>query len=322
MGILVIRFEMPFNIWCLGCNNHVGMGVRYNAEKKKIGMYYTTPLYEFRMKCHLCDNYYVIRTDPKNFDYELVEGCRRQEKRFDPSTVDNLAPVDRSFNQKLAADAMFKKEHDADDKKKLESEETQIARLEWIQSRMYDDYRSNSILRRSFRGEKKHLNEKRAADDDLKKRLSTSIRLVPELKDDKLMAKQMLKYKDSKSFEDRSKDAREELLNKPLFADPSMPSTSSSNDAKSIVTEQIRKQQPSFTNFRKQDVAINKNNQQALGIVFNGKSSSKSRERKRPNLDSNVSSQIKKEKQKSSAPVNESLSILAGYESENSSTSE
>ncbi|VDL78535.1 unnamed protein product [Nippostrongylus brasiliensis] len=64
-GILVIRFEMPFNIWCLGCNNHVGMGVRYNAEKKKIGMYYTTPLYEFRMKCHLCDNYYVIRTDPK-----------------------------------------------------------------------------------------------------------------------------------------------------------------------------------------------------------------------------------------------------------------
>lgn len=56
---------MPFNIWCLGCNNHVGMGVRYNAEKKKIGMYYTTPLYEFRMKCHLCDNYYVIRTDPK-----------------------------------------------------------------------------------------------------------------------------------------------------------------------------------------------------------------------------------------------------------------
>lgn len=56
---------MPFNVWCLGCNNHIGMGVRYNAEKKKIGMYYTTPLYEFRMKCHLCDNYFTIRTDPK-----------------------------------------------------------------------------------------------------------------------------------------------------------------------------------------------------------------------------------------------------------------
>uniref|UniRef100_A0A8D2Q130 Probable splicing factor YJU2B n=1 Tax=Zosterops lateralis melanops TaxID=1220523 RepID=A0A8D2Q130_ZOSLA len=25
-GILVIRFEMPFNIWCDGCQNHIGMG--------------------------------------------------------------------------------------------------------------------------------------------------------------------------------------------------------------------------------------------------------------------------------------------------------
>jgi len=29
MGILIIRFEMPYNIWCEGCGNHIGMGVRY-----------------------------------------------------------------------------------------------------------------------------------------------------------------------------------------------------------------------------------------------------------------------------------------------------
>ena len=28
LGILVIRFEMPYNIWCLGCDNHIGTGVR------------------------------------------------------------------------------------------------------------------------------------------------------------------------------------------------------------------------------------------------------------------------------------------------------
>ena len=60
----VSRFEMPYNIWCEGCNNHVAMGVRYNAEKSKIGMYYTTPIYKFRMKCHLCDNHFEIKTDP------------------------------------------------------------------------------------------------------------------------------------------------------------------------------------------------------------------------------------------------------------------
>lgn len=49
---------------------------RYNAEKKKIGMYYSTPVYQFRMKCHLCNNHFEIKTDPgviiKNFDVSFV----------------------------------------------------------------------------------------------------------------------------------------------------------------------------------------------------------------------------------------------------------
>lgn len=91
LGILIIRFEMPYNIWCEGCNNHIGMGVRYavfkcvefsellneytqdfkishyfryNAEKSKVGMYYTTPVYKFRMKCHLCSSHFEMQTDP------------------------------------------------------------------------------------------------------------------------------------------------------------------------------------------------------------------------------------------------------------------
>lgn len=63
------RFEMPYNIWCGGCNSHIGMGVRYNAEKKKVGNYYSTPIWQFRMKCHLCDNYFEIQTDPQVGDF-------------------------------------------------------------------------------------------------------------------------------------------------------------------------------------------------------------------------------------------------------------
>lgn len=61
----VIRFELPFNIWCGGCGSHAGMGVRYNADKSKVGQYYSTPIFKFRMKCHLCDNHFEITTDPK-----------------------------------------------------------------------------------------------------------------------------------------------------------------------------------------------------------------------------------------------------------------
>ena len=52
-GILIIRFELPFSCWCLHCDKHIGVGVRYNAQKKTIGEYYTTPIYEFKMKCKL-----------------------------------------------------------------------------------------------------------------------------------------------------------------------------------------------------------------------------------------------------------------------------
>ena len=41
------------------------MGVRYNAEKTRAGSYYSTPIFKFRMKCHLCDNHFEIQTDPK-----------------------------------------------------------------------------------------------------------------------------------------------------------------------------------------------------------------------------------------------------------------
>ena len=45
-GILIIRFEMPYNIWCDGCKAHIAMGVRYNAEKTKVGkVKYNFPLF-------------------------------------------------------------------------------------------------------------------------------------------------------------------------------------------------------------------------------------------------------------------------------------
>lgn len=28
-GILITRFELPFNIWCGSCEAHIGMGVRF-----------------------------------------------------------------------------------------------------------------------------------------------------------------------------------------------------------------------------------------------------------------------------------------------------
>ncbi|KHN87037.1 Coiled-coil domain-containing protein -like protein [Toxocara canis] len=226
-GILIIRFEMPFNIWCLGCNNHIGMGVRYNAEKKKVGMYYTTPVYEFRMKCHLCDNYFVIRTDPEHFDYELVEGCRRQEKRYDPSTIAQLGAVDRTFNRQLESDKMFKVEHKEKDETKGAEAGNQVEKLEWIQERMRDDFAANQALRRNFRREKQELKDQRVMDEGLQKRTSLDLKLLPESDEDKKLAAIITRYKNVTSFEEQQAEIRSSISGRPFFE-----SSTSSNELK------------------------------------------------------------------------------------------
>ena len=77
-GVLVVRFEMPHNVWCCGCERHIAKGVRFNAEKKASGKYLSTTIWAFSMKCPSCPMIFKIKTDPKNADYEFIEGCRKQ----------------------------------------------------------------------------------------------------------------------------------------------------------------------------------------------------------------------------------------------------
>ncbi|XP_034945694.1 coiled-coil domain-containing protein 130 homolog [Chelonus insularis] len=205
-GILIIRFEMPFNIWCNGCNNHIGMGVRYNAEKKKIGMYYSTPLYQFRMKCHLCDNHFEIKTDPANLTYIIESGARRQENRWDPTENEQVVPEDKEVSKRLYDDAMFKLEHSIGDKKKSKSQDPSLNRLiEKNHSQWSDDYSLNSTLRASFRTKKKEAQEQRKS--LLAKNLSSSIELVDEHDDDVKLARIIMKNKSNDSAKKSGKAA-------------------------------------------------------------------------------------------------------------------
>ncbi|CAH2011146.1 unnamed protein product [Acanthoscelides obtectus] len=102
-GIIIIRFEMPYNIWCEGCQNHIGMGVRYNAEKTKVGMYYTTPVYQFKMKCHLCDNHFVIKTDPAKTNCDLKKQVAKDNMLLKKSSLDIPLLAEREEDKKVAS---------------------------------------------------------------------------------------------------------------------------------------------------------------------------------------------------------------------------
>lgn len=216
LGILIIRFEMPYNIWCEGCNNHIGMGVRYNAEKKKIGMYYTTPIYQFRMKCHLCDNHFEIKTDPGNLDYVILSGARRQENRWDPLQNEQVVPETKEVQKRLFDDPMYKLEHLAKDIKSGEDAKPVLEKLYERNEIVWDDcYEANSKLRAEFRKQKQELKIQKEIDDNILKKSGLEISLLPECEQDRQMA--ALMKLQSKPAKEREEEKRLDILMRPAL---------------------------------------------------------------------------------------------------------
>ncbi|CAG8607968.1 24698_t:CDS:2 [Cetraspora pellucida] len=219
-GILIVRFELPFNIWCEGCDKHVGKGekllsiyysnsnilkknvlrvttsylslsgVRYNAEKKKIGNYYSTPIYSFRMKCHLCDNWIEIHTDPKNAEYVVVSGARQKIETWEPEDSETIQLKDEEEAKKLADNALYKLEHSVNDERKFQESIPILTQLQRLNERQWaDPYTHSQKMRKKFREEKKELEAKKRLDDEIRNRNSLSIPLLPESSEDIMEAK-------------------------------------------------------------------------------------------------------------------------------------
>ncbi|KAI0297270.1 hypothetical protein B0F90DRAFT_1740640 [Multifurca ochricompacta] len=184
-GILITRFELPFNIWCGTCNAHIGMGVRYNAEKKKIGMYYSTPIFSFRCKCHLCSGWFEIQTDPQNTRYVVVSGARRKEEDWDPAENGGFAVLDTEGKaEPVDPLAALEKTTDA----QTHATKVQAPRLEQLEdfSAHYneDPYTHSLRVRKRFRAEKRIEQARTEADKNLKEKYGLPAELALERADD------------------------------------------------------------------------------------------------------------------------------------------
>eukprot|EP00903_Cladosiphon_okamuranus_P014822 g13727.t1 len=156
-----IRFELPVHGWCLGCGRHLGRGTRFNASKEQAGTYYSTKIWQFSMKCPSCSTVMVIKTDPKNTDYEYVEGIRKKDMAFDPDETETQRVQDSEVTKKLAADPLYRLEHEQSDKRRAASRKTALTRLtELVDAHGEDDYASNARLRQGMRARKKKERER------------------------------------------------------------------------------------------------------------------------------------------------------------------
>uniref|UniRef100_A0A3B0N6B5 CWC16 protein n=1 Tax=Theileria annulata TaxID=5874 RepID=A0A3B0N6B5_THEAN len=169
----IIRFEMPFKVICLDCGAYIAKGVRFDAEKKCVGKYYTTDIYAFKMACFKCFRPIVIQTDPEHTDYICKEGVRkkielRDESRDDVITVgkdnemrDNAlyilekraeetqSIIGKEVGKEVSQDVRGETNEIIDDRKQIEYLE------DLSESRSKDSYLANCALRRKFRTQKK-----------------------------------------------------------------------------------------------------------------------------------------------------------------------
>jgi len=134
------------------------------------------------MKCYDCDQKFVIKTDPKNSTYDLVEGIRQMEQEFQADYDDSIieATTDEQ-REKLSSDPIFRLQHEKEDLKKAENAKLQLSNLLNLrESVSRNDYDSNAALRSVHRKRKRRSNELLAEG----KSLGLSIPLVePSLED-------------------------------------------------------------------------------------------------------------------------------------------
>ena len=183
----VIRFELPFDAWCLKCERHISKGTRFNAKKDKCGMYFSTTIFSFTMKCPSCDNHMVIKTDPENRTYDYAEGLRKHEQDFNPEEGDGIIETTtEETKKKLQSDPMFKLQHDKEDKERAITAKARISSLVETSEKIYRaDYDLNSSLRSANRSHRKRQSELKLEGEQK----GLSIPLVEPSPDDEVNAK-------------------------------------------------------------------------------------------------------------------------------------
>ncbi|KAL5334478.1 CWC16 protein [Aspergillus crustosus] len=195
-GALTVRFEMPFATWCTTCSPEaiIGQGVRFNAEKKKVGNYYSTPIWAFRFKHTTCGGWIEIRTDPGRAEYVVTEGGRRRDYGIDEEG-NKIGEIvvgrkDGGAAGSGAGDDPFSKiEGKVEGKRVVDEAKSRILELQARQARDWDDpYALSKRLRKGFRAERKFLEHKERGKEALREKMSLGIEIVDEIEEDGVRA--------------------------------------------------------------------------------------------------------------------------------------
>jgi coiled-coil domain-containing protein 130 len=211
-GTQTVRFEMPFAVWCHTCSPHaiIGQGVRFNAEKKKIGYYFSTPIWQFKIKHAACGGILEIKTDPKETAYVVTDGGKARDYGESKDQVREgedgrpiLTPQER---EKRREDAFAMLEGKVEEKEAVKDNAKRIEELYRSRERDWEDPGNvNKRLRESFRRDRKLHKREEEATESLRERLGTDMEILPETEQDAQRAK-LVSFENNRSADTAPSD--------------------------------------------------------------------------------------------------------------------
>ena len=99
---ITVRLMAPFSMQCTACGEYIYKGRKFNARKETAEERYlnTIPIYRFYIRCTRCSAEIVFRTDPRNMDYAVERGAKRnfeawREERVEETDKQRLDRLER-----------------------------------------------------------------------------------------------------------------------------------------------------------------------------------------------------------------------------------
>ena len=101
--LVEVRTMLPFSMRCDKCAEYMYLGKKFNSKKESTEEFYMgIRKYRFYIKCSVCSNEIVFKTDPKNSDYELESGAKRNfEVWRDTDVAKEEAEKEREEEEKM-----------------------------------------------------------------------------------------------------------------------------------------------------------------------------------------------------------------------------
>jgi len=191
-GGQTVRFEAPFGIWCQGCGALCGQGVRFNAEKRKVGTYHSTPVWAFGMRLRCCGQPLEVRTDPEHAGFVVTAGGRRRDDGMAAAEAEGLVLELPSAEERerRRRDPMYREQKRVELRTQFQEDSRRLRTIQRLQRETHSrDYESNRELRAAAR-------EKRRAAAELREHgralgLGDQVRLLPDSSSDARAAAQV-----------------------------------------------------------------------------------------------------------------------------------